>query len=38
MLLIVGDVILGRGVLVTPEPFADASNWLVVADLAPGNF
>lgn len=36
-LMIVGDVMLGRGVLAEPEPLADAAPWLGAADLTLGN-
>jgi hypothetical protein len=37
-LLAVGDVMLGRGVLAEPDPFADVVGWLPMADLLLGNF
>ncbi len=37
-LLAVGDVMLGRGVLAEPDPFADVTGWLQTADLVLGNF
>ncbi len=37
-LLAVGDVMLGRGVLAEPDPFADVTSWLHTADLVLGNF
>jgi hypothetical protein len=37
-LLAVGDVMLGRGVLAEPDPFADVTAWLQTADLVLGNF
>lgn len=37
-LLLVGDVMLGRGVLAEPDPFADVAGWLAAADLVLGNF
>jgi hypothetical protein len=37
-LLTVGDVMLGRGVLTQPDPFADVTGWLYTADLVLGNF
>lgn len=37
-LLAVGDVMLGRGVLAEPNPFADVTGWLQTADLILGNF
>jgi hypothetical protein len=36
-LLVVGDLMLGRGVLAEPEPFADVAGWLRLADLVVGN-
>ena len=36
-LLVVGDVMLGRGVLAEPEPFSETTSWLGAADLTLGN-
>lgn len=38
VLLAVGDVMLGRGVLAEPDPFAGVTAWLQTADLVLGNF